>query len=677
MLMKHNIPVYKNLCRTLEKYKKAIVVTFTGGGKSFIAHEYLTERQLRALVVCPKRSICEQWRALHPDIAAMTYQTFSRMPIESMAAYEAVILDEAHHCGSPVWGAKAKELMDAATGVVIGMTADPVRWSDGGRDVAEELFEGHIVKGYSLKEAIEQDIVKPFTYVCTIIGLDSAIREQQEKLARDGKKLDRQTYMQAEHLIAQLKLDRDASASVQEVLRQHMPAKPKGIVFTDDIAAIGEARAMMKEVFPMLPCYAVHSRQSQTRNEAQMAAFSAAESACILSVNMLGEGVHVEGVNFVVMLRRTQSPTIFFQQLGRGTAAKSGASLVVFDIVGNRCTLQLAESRKAKALGLFKREGDKKAGQIIVADYAMDALKILGQVDELLSLHKPWTAEEDEILRKHFPAEGRKVCERLPTHTAAACLARAQKLHVQFSDAYKAWTAEEDCVLYQWYPVEGAAVSSRLPGRTKHGCMGRAKALHIRFNECHGDWTAKERAVLTQWYPIEGKNVCARLPGRNWNACSAQATKLGLHRANRCGRKWTEAEDEMIRRYWPTEGSKAAARLPERNAAACGMRAIKLGIHCEGKWTPEEDEMIRKHYPVEGRKIAARLPGRTAGACKARAVRLGICHWNRWTPEEDAILRQYYPIEGRNTAARLHGRSERTCEYRAQVLGITKTKKEK
>ena len=68
MLLGHNEPVYKNLCETLEKHKKAIVVTFTGGGKSFLASEYLAESGLHALVVCPKRTICSQWAALNQSV---------------------------------------------------------------------------------------------------------------------------------------------------------------------------------------------------------------------------------------------------------------------------------------------------------------------------------------------------------------------------------------------------------------------------------------------------------------------------------------------------------------------------------------------------------------------------------------------------------------------------------
>ena len=93
MLLGHNEPVYKNLCETLEKHKKAIVVTFTGGGKSFLASEYLAESGLHALVVCPKRTICSQWAALNQSVDTMTYSAFAKVPLEDLLRYEAVILE--------------------------------------------------------------------------------------------------------------------------------------------------------------------------------------------------------------------------------------------------------------------------------------------------------------------------------------------------------------------------------------------------------------------------------------------------------------------------------------------------------------------------------------------------------------------------------------------------------
>lgn len=361
MLLGHNEPVYKNLCETLEKHKKAIVVTFTGGGKSFLASEYLAESGLHALVVCPKRTICSQWAALNQSVDTMTYSAFAKVPLEDLLRYEAVILDEAHHCGSRVWGARAKELTENTAGVVIGLTADSVRWSDGGKDVAQELFDGHIVKGYSLQEAIEQNIVRPFSYVCTIIGFNRMIQERVERLSNG--KLDARLRAKAEHLIARLKLDAEAAASVTDVLRQYMPANPKGIVFTDDIAAIEEARGLMNEAFPDMSCYTIHSKQSKEKNEAQLAAFMQAPTACIISVNMLGEGVHVDGVNFIVMLRRTQSPTVYFQQIGRCTKVGSDGEPVIFDIVLYAVCLNAAEKRIP--VQYAGKNGNRGAGSFI------------------------------------------------------------------------------------------------------------------------------------------------------------------------------------------------------------------------------------------------------------------------------------------------------------------------
>lgn len=399
----------------------------------------------------------------------MTYSAFAKVPLEDLLRYEAVILDEAHHCGSRVWGARAKELTENTAGVVIGLTADSVRWSDGGKDVAQELFDGHIVKGYSLQEAIEQNIVRPFSYVCTIIGFNRMIQERVERLSNG--KLDARLRAKAEHLIARLKLDAEAAASVTDVLRQYMPANPKGIVFTDDIAAIEEARGLMNEAFPDMSCYTIHSKQSKEKNEAQLAAFMQAPTACIISVNMLGEGVHVDGVNFIVMLRRTQSPTVYFQQIGRCTKVGSDGEPVIFDIVGNRCTLRMIEVKKAEFLGLSRRAGEKKGGQFVLSSYLEDGLRVLDEIDELLNQWRPWSVEEDEIIRKFYPSEGLETCSRLSNRTKNSVRDRACFLGIARSNYY--WKKEEDDILRKYHPKEGTTVCSRLPGRTRNAIKAR------------------------------------------------------------------------------------------------------------------------------------------------------------------------------------------------------------
>ena len=56
----------------------------------------------------------------------------------------------------------------------------------------------------------------------------------------------------------------------------------------------------------------------------------------ILSVEILNEGVDIVEVNQVIMLRPTESPIVFIQQLGRGLRKAEGKEFVVIlDFIGN------------------------------------------------------------------------------------------------------------------------------------------------------------------------------------------------------------------------------------------------------------------------------------------------------------------------------------------------------
>lgn len=56
----------------------------------------------------------------------------------------------------------------------------------------------------------------------------------------------------------------------------------------------------------------------------------------IFSVEILNEGVDIVEVNQVIMLRPTQSPVVFIQQLGRGLRKANGKEyVVILDFIGN------------------------------------------------------------------------------------------------------------------------------------------------------------------------------------------------------------------------------------------------------------------------------------------------------------------------------------------------------
>lgn len=83
--------------------------------------------------------------------------------------------------------------------------------------------------------------------------------------------------------------------------------------------------------------FEIHHTQSERTNNQILKAFQkeSGKLHVLFSVNMLIEGLHVEGIDAVLFLRRTESYIVTLQQLGRCLDAGSGKQPVVLDFVNN------------------------------------------------------------------------------------------------------------------------------------------------------------------------------------------------------------------------------------------------------------------------------------------------------------------------------------------------------
>lgn len=650
VLLDHNVPVYEALEKMLRSHGKAIIVTAQGTGKSYLTLEYLNRHGYNALVICPKRSICAQWEKLSDRIATITYQKLCRGA--RIDGYDCYIFDEAHHCGSSIWGRATKALMSSTDKPVIGLTADSVRYLDGARDVAFDVWDGCVVYGSTPQEAIEAGILPSATYVYALYDAGEKIKKYR------GLPV-------SQRLMARLEYSVRNCSSIIDIMHRHMPGGVrKGIVFVDSIDVVKDGVQLIRNTFPGMPVASIHTGWTPEENAMTLEDFGRAKSGYIVAVNMLNEGVHIPGVNTIIMLRKTASPTVFMQQLGRGLAAGAD-DIIVFDFVGNNCGLRKIGRRVEGAKsGSANPKIIQRSSQVIVYDYASEVLSVLMDID--CSLNGRWTKEEEAILRTYYSLEGKNVYKRIPGKTASMCRSKAGKMGL--TTPINEWTPEEDDIIRKYYPSEATNVYLRLPGRTRKACKHRA--LSLRSLALIGGWTAEEDAILQKYYPSEGIAVSHRIPGRLPEACMRRAIKLGIQSEVR--KKWTSKEDAIIRRYYSIEGGDVANRLPGRTRKACCSRAKKLGVlFSYTKWTPEEDAILQTYYPTEGGKVVSRLPGRSFSACKNRAKGLNIEYTNdKWTPEEDAIIRNYYPLEGTKVTDRLPGKSTDACKRRARKLNV-------
>lgn len=101
-----------------------------------------------------------------------------------------------------------------------------------------------------------------------------------------------------------------------------------------------EMRSHVKEWFgridPKPTCYEVYSDHAGNRETfATFRADGSAHLKLLFCIDMLNEGVHVEGISGVILFRPTTSPIIYKQQIGRALTAGTATVPLVLDVVNN------------------------------------------------------------------------------------------------------------------------------------------------------------------------------------------------------------------------------------------------------------------------------------------------------------------------------------------------------
>lgn len=608
VLKEHNIPVYEKLEEMMNEKNKALIVTATGTGKSYLTLEYITKHNLNTLVVVPRISIGREWDKMSKKISTITYHSFVRT--HNFDKYDCIVFDEVHHAGAQTWEIPITHFIETTDKKVIGLTADPKRYSDGARDMGKALFEGCRVDGYDLTHAIENNILPKLTYVAALWDVGT-MREKYSKKDIPSP------------LMARFNYALDKRKPVEEIIAAHMPnGDRKGIIFVETISACKPAEELIKSIYSDAKIWTIHSKQSSSINEKYHNAFKKAKKGYMIAVDMYNEGLHAPGVNTIIMLRRTASPTIFYQQIGRALHVGDANNPIIFDLVYNSDLLKVTSTQRPKFTGpSLVKITPLISNQTVVFDYTKDILDVIESIE--YELDDTWTDEELAVLAEYYPIEGSEVYKRLPGRSFAACKVKAERMRILFDN--HAWSEEEDEILKQFYEVEGDYIYKRLKDRTRSACRARATVLGLKHEEVRY-WKTYEDEIITKYYPTEGLNVLKRLNGRSKSGVQVRAKKLGVEFIGQ-KKKWSDEEIEILKKYYPTEGKKIAERLPGRTVYTITAKAKSLGIKSNGlnkTWTAEEDEILRTYYPTEGKHVAKRIPNHTEKQCSARACKYGI-----------------------------------------------------
>lgn len=249
------------------------------------------------------------------------------------------IFDEFHHTGAPQWSRGVEGVIECNPDAnLIGLSATSIRYSDSGRDMSDELFDGHIASYMSLTDCWVLGILPVPTYVTAGYSINGYIEDLGERIAKEesaGRRAE---------LLADFNELRDCAsraANLPAIFQKYFEGIEKVIVFCPNVFELNEIEKMCPQWFSRVNgnvhTYVVHSSNPFGTSEYDGFKEDDDETAIklLLCVNQLNEGVHIKGVDAVIMVRRTSSPTIFYQQLGRALTAAGNFEPLVIDLVDN------------------------------------------------------------------------------------------------------------------------------------------------------------------------------------------------------------------------------------------------------------------------------------------------------------------------------------------------------
>lgn len=254
------------------------------------------------------------------DFVFSTVQTLSKdsyLNEFSKDAFDIVIVDEVHKAGSNSY----IKLLDYFTPkLFLGMTASPERTD--GFDIFK-LFDHNIAADIRLQRALEEDLVCPFHY----FGITD--------FEYEGKSIDDESGLKDFSLL--VSYERVRYIVDKSNYYGYSGDRVKGLVFCSNRKEALELSEKFNELG--YNTVSLNGDDSQSiRDEAIERLVGDIENKLdyIFTVDIFNEGVDIPEVNQVIMLRPTQSPVVFVQQLGRGLRKYNNKEyVVIIDFIGN------------------------------------------------------------------------------------------------------------------------------------------------------------------------------------------------------------------------------------------------------------------------------------------------------------------------------------------------------
>ncbi|MFE9607056.1 DUF3427 domain-containing protein [Streptomyces sp. NPDC006012] len=246
--------------------------------------------------------------------------------------FDVIVIDEFHHATADTYRRVIERFKPTE---LLGLTATPERMD--GFNVQDEFFDGRIAAELRLWEALENDLLCPFHYFGLPDGTDLA------NLGWRSGTYDRNelgSLYTGDHARARIVIKQ-----IKDKIAHPASMRALGFCVTKAHASF-MARCFREAGFK---AEALDSDSFSGVRERVLKDLKAGRIQVIFSVDLFNEGLDVPEVDTLLLLRPTNSATVFLQQLGRGLRRTANKPvLTVLDFIGqHRAEFRFEEQFRA------------------------------------------------------------------------------------------------------------------------------------------------------------------------------------------------------------------------------------------------------------------------------------------------------------------------------------------
>ena len=300
--------------------KSIVSVLGCGGGKSVIQAEIAhsaTNKGNRVLFLVHRKELCEQitntFTAQGVDMdrcSVSMVQTVSRH-IDKLPEPQIIITDEAHHSTANSYKKIYEAFPDALR---LGFTATPCRLNHGGLG---EVYD-KLITSVTTQWLIENNYLSPYKYYSVKLADTSGLHIK----AGDYKADEVAELMQSSEIYG-------------ETVKQweKLAKNKKTIAYCASVEAAEETAEQFRQAG-----YTAASLSGSTPKELRaqiMQDFRDSKIMILTNCELFGEGLDVPDCECTVLLRPTQSLTLYIQQSMRSMRYMPGKTAIIIDHVGN------------------------------------------------------------------------------------------------------------------------------------------------------------------------------------------------------------------------------------------------------------------------------------------------------------------------------------------------------